>query len=333
MRMGMLAVAMLCAAAAQVTAQPVSTAKADALFNEGRTLLESGKYKEACQKFQASLDEADALGTRLNLALCMEKRGRIYTAIVKFQDTADRADRVGEAESARVAREHVIKLKDLVPHLSVTWTPVPGERIVITRPDTPDVEVTGSDPVAVDPTDPNDATDRLTITASAPGYTTYTSEPRTLAPRANETVTVPELGKGDTGTIGTPPPHAGGKSSRRKIGIIVGASGLGLMAAGTIYAYIARGNLDSYCRAHSGPGQDCQYDPQSHELDTGSLMGTGKSKWNQLHLYSSTVFFVGVAALGAGAILYFTAPKSSERVAVVPTVEPDGGGIAVLGHF
>src|SRR4029079_9677761 len=105
----------------------------------------------------------------------------------------------------------------------------------------------GSAPVAVDPTDPNDVTDRLTITASAPGYTTYTSEPRTLAQRANETVTIPELAKGDDGTMGTLRRPGGGKSSRRKIGIIVGASGLGLMAAGTIYAYIARNNLDSYC--------------------------------------------------------------------------------------
>jgi hypothetical protein len=335
MRTGMLALVVLCAAAAPVTAQPASTAKADELFNEGRTLLEAGKFKEACAKFQASLDEADAIGTRMNLALCMEKRGRVYTALVSFEDTASRADRVGEAESARVAREHAATLKSQVPHLTVKWTPVPGERIVITRPDSPDVEVNGPDPVPLDPTDPNDPADRLTITATAPGHTPYTSEPRTLLPRANETITIPELGTGsDTGTIGTPPPGHGGKSSRRKLGIIVGASGLGLMIGGTIYAYIAKGNLDSYCRDHStGAAPDCVYDPGTNELDTGMLQGGGKSRWNQLHIYSTTVFFVGVAALGAGALLYFTAPKSSERVAVVPTVDPDGGGLAVLGHF
>src|SRR5687768_14383099 len=93
------AFAALAALAAPVAAQP-STSKADQLFNEGRALLEAGKFKEACARFEASLVEADALGTRLNLALCMEKRGRVHSALVKFEDTAARAER----EARRIRR-------------------------------------------------------------------------------------------------------------------------------------------------------------------------------------------------------------------------------------
>src|SRR5690349_20506677 len=155
MRPGPFAAVALCVAAlaTPVAAQPAPTDKAAALFNEGRTLLDPGKFKEACAKFQQSLDESDALGTRMNLALCMEKRGRLYTALVKFEDTAARADRETQPDSARVAREHADKLRLLVRRLTIKSTPVPGQRIVISRPDEPDVEVNGTEAVKIDPTD------------------------------------------------------------------------------------------------------------------------------------------------------------------------------------
>jgi hypothetical protein len=331
MRIGILALAALCAVAAPVAAQP-STSKADELFNQGRELLDAGKFKEACAKFQASLDAADALGTRMNLALCMEKRGRVHSALKRFEDNAKRADRENQADSARVAREHADKLRPLVPHLNIKSVAVSGQRITISRPDEPDLEVEGdTSSVPVDPTDPADPADKITITVTAPGYATYTAPARTIAQGANETIVIPELEKVDGG-IGTPVPGTTHKSNRRTLAIIVGASGVALMAGGALYARYARNKLDEDCAKPGnvgavGSGALCEFDAEDH------LDNTRSKWWNHLHIYSTTMFFVGVAAVGAGAVLYFTAPKNREQVTVVPTVDGESAGLTVLGHF
>jgi hypothetical protein len=341
MRPGPFAATVLCVAvlASPVAAQPHSTAKADQLFNEGRALLDAGKFKEACAKFQASLDESDALGTRMNLALCMEKRGRVHSALVKFEDTAARADRENQPDSARVARDHADKLRLLVPRLTIKSTPVPGQRIVISRPGEPDVEVNGTEPVQIDPTDPADPADKITITATAPGYHTYASEPRTVAQRATDTIVIPELGKADGGGSVIPGPRTPGKSSKRKVGLILGITGGALMVGGTIYGYLARERLNSYCASHTvavppDDEPDCVYSPApENKLQISELNDGGRSRWKHLRYYAPTVFFVGVAAVGVGAYLFFTAPKSGEHVSVVPTVDPQSAGITVVGRF
>jgi hypothetical protein len=78
---------------------------------------------------------------------------------------------------------------------------------------------------------------------------------------------------------------------------------------------------------------DCHYDEETNKLITGDLNDGGKSAWNHLHWYAPSVFLVGVAAVGVGAYLFFTAPKSGEHVAVVPTVDPQSAGITVVGNF
>jgi hypothetical protein len=67
--------------AAQGRAEGVpDDAAAEALFLDGRRLMDLGKIDEACAKFDASEKPSPALGTLMNLADCEEKRGRIATA-------------------------------------------------------------------------------------------------------------------------------------------------------------------------------------------------------------------------------------------------------------
>src|SRR5689334_7826331 len=65
--------------------------KARALFQEGRTLAGSGKYEEACPKFEESLKLDAGIGTKFNLADCLEHTGRIKKAQEMFLNVADAA--------------------------------------------------------------------------------------------------------------------------------------------------------------------------------------------------------------------------------------------------
>lgn len=93
--------------ASPAAAQPSkNTAIAEALFQEGRELLEQGKTAEACEKLAASLKLERALGTLLNLAVCHEKQSRTATAWAEFGELATLAARGGHKPRERFARKH-----------------------------------------------------------------------------------------------------------------------------------------------------------------------------------------------------------------------------------
>jgi len=317
MRIGTFAVLAVLALAAPAAGQPATTAKADALFNEGRTLLEAGRFKEACEKFEASLDESDALGTRLNLALCMEKRGWIYSAVVKYDDTAARAERAGQHDSAKVARDHANALRSLVPELVITLTaPVVGERVMISRPGHPDREIDPRNPVPIDPTDPNDPTDRITVTARAEGHVAYAAPPVTILPSGPALpkpapIVIPELAAILDPSIRPVPPV---RHRRRLYGVLLAGGGAVAIAGSALWAVKASDNSAS-CRDDLG------------NLDTGC------GDFLQLRFGATGLFVAGAAAVGLGVYLILTPHKGEERTALIPTAGPDRAGLAVLGHF
>ena len=326
---GTLTVLVVAGSIAAAQPKPGTTAKADQLFEEGRKALDEGRYAEACGKFEASLAEADALGTRLNLALCMEKRGRVYTAMVKFQDAAARAEREKQPQYAKVAQEHAEAMRPLVPYLTVQVTsPVPGQKVVIKRQNEADREVLGTEPIPLDPTDLSRPEDRIWIEASAAGYTTHKTEPFTVPEKAKQTITIPALSKGSSD--GGSGPAAGGKSRRKLYAYITAGAGVALMAGSGIWAYTMQQSVNDYCERTP---TDC--------VDTGGGVEITQNdgiaaKQTRIKWHSSILFFTGVAAVGAGVFLYVTAPSGSERrdaTAIVPTVGPDGGGLSVIGKF
>src|SRR3954471_558336 len=71
-------------------------ASAEALFNEGRRLVQVGQLAQACQKFAASEKLEPAVGTLLNLASCNERQGRIASAWANYRDAAGLAKGRGE---------------------------------------------------------------------------------------------------------------------------------------------------------------------------------------------------------------------------------------------
>src|SRR6059036_1944766 len=67
-------------------------AEADRLFEEGRTLQQSGKLAEACKLFELShRKDPSAVGTILNLGLCAEQSQLFATAVRYYAEARDRA--------------------------------------------------------------------------------------------------------------------------------------------------------------------------------------------------------------------------------------------------
>ena len=62
---------------------------AEKLFQDGRTALAAGKLDEACDAFHGSENLEPRVGTLLNVADCEERRGRIATAWIEFNDAVN----------------------------------------------------------------------------------------------------------------------------------------------------------------------------------------------------------------------------------------------------
>src|SRR5687768_10663170 len=71
------------------------------LFKQGRDLIEAGKIDEACARFQQSLKlDPTAIGTKLNLADCLERKGKLADAYRLFDEAA-----VEAAKESKEGRE------------------------------------------------------------------------------------------------------------------------------------------------------------------------------------------------------------------------------------
>ena len=91
-----IAAMLMCGLVATATAQPTEAVKrADALFQEGRRLLDAGDATAACPKFEESQRLDPGLGTLLNLADCYERTSRLALALAPFRRAEGQARRLG----------------------------------------------------------------------------------------------------------------------------------------------------------------------------------------------------------------------------------------------
>lgn len=103
-------------------AQATDRVLAEALFREGRELMEQDKLSEACGKFGESYKLDRALGTLINLALCHEKEGKVATAWAEFTEAASEATAEKDDREA-FARKHIATLQAELPRFRITVDP------------------------------------------------------------------------------------------------------------------------------------------------------------------------------------------------------------------
>lgn len=97
-----------------------SKARAEALFQDAKTLMAKGDYAQACPKLARSHALDPAVGTLLNLALCYEQAGKSASAWASYKQAAAAAHNAGHTDRERFAREHAAVLEPKLGTINVS---------------------------------------------------------------------------------------------------------------------------------------------------------------------------------------------------------------------
>jgi hypothetical protein len=307
------------------------SAEAEALFNDGRSLIKAGKLAAGCDKLAASERLESSVGTLLNLGDCREKLGKLASAWAAFRKAEAKARRTGgdDKRQAEAGRRAAL----LEPRLS---------KLVIDVAERADGEVVRRDGEIVDdaewntplPVDPG----RYTITAEAPGRQPWrttvaieTGTPRRLVgvPRlapAEPVASEPEAPwpppRPELVRRPAPPPRRTWTGTRAFSAVlaVAGAGGLGTGIYFGVHSHDLAERADARC-----PGAACS-DPEGLRLNDQAQ--TAASRANVLYI-------AGGAALAGAAVLWLVG--APDEVAVVPIAarSPAGShvGLAMTGRF
>lgn len=309
-------------ASSPIRAQSASDkATAEALFGEGRRLMGQANYRDACPKFEASLKLDPGVGAMLNLADCYEKNGQTASAWAEFREASSAARAAGSRDREDLARKRAAALE---PKLSSLTIVVAGQPPRVTRDGTVVDSAAFGTPMPVDP-------GKHVIEATAPGKQKWAKTIDVGASAARVSVEIPVLQDDTQGTSGLQPAVStgatrvdvapGGSSTQRAVAIGAAAVGvLGLAAGG----YFGLKASSTWSDAKKG----CTAYPAGCTTDASTLANDAKTQAT----ISTVAFAVGAAGVVAGAVLWFTAPRSHEgetklALGVGPT------GVVVRGGF
>jgi hypothetical protein len=294
---------------AKALPRPEDKAEADRLFEQGRELLAKGERAEACKRFDESFrKDPRAVGTMLNLGLCREEVGQVASAVRFYAEARDRAHDQNLPEHQEAAERKIAMLSSRVPHLAITLPPgVPaGVRVLVD-----DMVMTAEElgDITVDP-GPH------TIVVTAPDKLPYEYK-LDVKEGHHATVTVPRLEGAKTIVVHTDRRRLWGKLA---IGsgatLLVGAIGLGAYSRHLYWKQFPDGARDGELvrddshdcwtvLVNGAVTKQCN-EVGSNALDNARLVGH----------FSTGAAILGGAGVIAGAILWATAPKRDEALAL-----------------
>jgi hypothetical protein len=132
-------------------ASPADVAAAQALFEQGRSLMARERPEQACPKFEESQRLDPALGTEFNLANCYEKVGKLASAYALFTEVAATARATGQQQREEVARQRAQSVKPKLTKLMIVAPAGSAGQLRIERDGTEIGEAQWGFPVPVDP--------------------------------------------------------------------------------------------------------------------------------------------------------------------------------------
>lgn len=180
----LIAAVVLCPAAARAQSTN-DKAAAEALFDEGKKLLEQSRFAEACKAFEASQKLDAGVGTLLYLADCYERTERFASAWATFREAAAMAKTATDDKREKIARGRADALEAKLFRLTIAAQETVAGLVVKRDGEALDLATLG---IAL----PIDAGSH-TIEASAPGYATFTKKIDIPSTGGKETVVIPKL--------------------------------------------------------------------------------------------------------------------------------------------
>jgi hypothetical protein len=300
------------------------SATAESLFNEALALLENKRAAEACPKLEASQRMDPGVGTLLYLADCYQQVGRTASAWATFREAAYMAkDRKDEREALAVESAQALEPK--LSYLTLEVSPPAGVALEIKRDGKLIPEAVWNTAIPVDP-GPH------TVEVSAPGKKPWSSSITIAEGPRQESVVVPALEDAPLAPVAplTAPPVERRREpelgTQKTVGwVLLGAGSAGLITGGVL-ALLARGN-DSDADAECRPDRRGLCNPAGVELGESART---KATW------AGVSAGVGLAALGAGITLLFTAPppgESTGSLAVGARLRGDGAELSFCRSF
>ena len=306
--------------APRVSAEP---AAAEALFREGRRLLDQGQYQDAAIKLAESQAQDPASGTLINLALAYEKQGKLATAWVTYQDAAAFARRDGRADRVASAERKARELEPRIPRV-VFRSQTPADGLII------QLGTVKIGPGALGSSIPIDPGEYHVI-ANAPGRQSWEAA-LTIAEGERPELIVPNLAAlpppedAKRAEPKTPSEEIGGARSRPTapptvpppssvLPWVLGASGAVILGVGSVFgvrAFSRYSDAEQACPSH----QACS--PGAME----ALQEARTSAW-----VADIAIAAGVAACATSAWLFLT--RSDAKPNAVLGVTPLKGGAAL----
>lgn len=256
--------------------------QADALFNEGRELLERGRWAEACAKLRESEQLAPAIGTLLNLGYCWEQLGRMRSAMEAYGEAEVLAASAADAKRTAVAKERYAAAEKRAPRLVVRVAPQPMTDIEITRNGVTMAKTDFDRPMPVDPED-------YVIVASAPSYQPWRGVVVVRGDGATVTLVVPALAPAGATTSAAPVAHASPWTPKRYLSLGLMGAGLALIGSSIGAGLSAKSRFDD-------SASHCNYgcDPIGVEIQSNAAAQAN---------IATLLFALGLGAIGGG--IYF----------------------------
>lgn len=301
-------------AGAQTSAQDVAAAQA--LFEEGRALMQKNELAQACAKFAESQRLGPAAGTLLNLGECYAKLGKTASAWATFKEAVSAAQSSGQGDREQYAKERAAEVEPLLTKLAIKVDTPEQPGLVVKRDGVALGKAAWGTPVPVDP-------GMHVVEATANGKKPWTTNVDATTDK-NLEVVVPALEDAPAAPAEARP------ATQKWVGL--GVAGLGLVGVtvGAVFGLAAISSNDD-AKSHCRTDTLC-------DAEGVSLTDTAKGQAT-----ASTLFFVlGGAALAGGAILFFTAPSEgakpkdgvpTSRVRFAPSFGPSVAGIGASGTW
>lgn len=313
---------------------------AEALFGEGKRLMNEGKYAEACPKLAESQRIDPGAGTLTALALCHRGEGKIATAWSEFKEVISLARKDGRKDREEVATANANELEPKLSRLKINLDPAAEQQNLVVKID--DTVVNKAAFGSALPVDPGSRK----ITATAPLKKTFETTIQIGAEKDEKAVVIHAL-EDDPEAIAAAErekeeaarraaeaqnPGRDG-SSQRLVGYILGGVGLAAIGVGSYFGVQALGkNSDSDTLCPSSPCANAEGVKASEDAKSNATI-------------SNIAIGGGILALAGGVVLVLTAPRArttgffapptrtAGKFNITPSTDGRSSSVAISGTF